>query len=91
MLMVEDIFQRSNTTLNGYEQSANNQQTTITISNYHCHKSIQIRIDNKEEPSGGQPPSASYLMGAGSPPTYTALTLRGARGPEASIITLLLV
>jgi hypothetical protein len=88
--MVEDIFQRCNTTLNGYEQSISDQQTTITISSYHSHKSIHISIDNQTQPSMITASERIIKDGGRFTPTYTALTLRGARGPEAGIITLLL-
>jgi hypothetical protein len=87
--MVEDIFQRSNTTLNGYYQSVHNK---TTISSYHSHKSIHISyrqsISNttiRRTASERITPDEGRFT-----TTYTALTLRGARGPEAGIITLLL-
>jgi hypothetical protein len=89
--MVEDIFQRPSTTLNGYYQSI-----TITrrrVSSYHSNESIHIsyrqsiskttirRIASERiAPDGGQFTT-----------TYTALTLRGARGSEAGINCCVLV
>jgi hypothetical protein len=91
--MVEDIFQRPSTTLNGYEQSDNNHETTIKqrLSQPQVHPHQYRQSINQERTTIRRTASERITPDEGRfTTTYTALTLRGARGPEAGIITLLL-
>jgi hypothetical protein len=76
--MANSIFQRPSTTLNGNEQSDNNQETTNEqSSNYHSHKSFHISYDNQSQKTTIRRTASERVAPDEGrfTTTYTALTL----------------